>query len=126
MDESTGALFSVDSFGALLPEPTESPDTVPPEALAGGMAGWAMADSPWAHLVDRQLFAGVLDKVRALASSRIYSAHLPAASGASLEQFLGVLQSVPDAEPLPAPGPEEFAQMLAALAAGPAPPAAAN
>ncbi len=41
LDESTGALFSVDAFGAILPEPTEDLGVVPPEALAGGMLGWA-------------------------------------------------------------------------------------
>ena len=38
LDESTGALFSVDAFGAILPEPTEDLSVVPPEALAGGDA----------------------------------------------------------------------------------------
>ena len=120
VDESTGALFSVDSFGALLPERTENAGDVPPEALAGGMAMWAMFDSPWCHLVDRDLFAGVLGKVRALAPTRIYSSHLPAASGTSLEQFLAVVQSVPDATPAVPPSQEEFGQMLMAMsAAGP-------
>ena len=39
IDESTGSLFSVDAFGAILPEPTQSADDVHPDALAGGMLG---------------------------------------------------------------------------------------
>lgn len=117
LDEATGSLFSVDSFGALLPEATQDAAEVPHEALAGGMAAWAMSDSPWAHLVDRERFGEVLAGVRRLQPSRIFSSHLPAASGTSLDRFLDVLASVPDAEPLLPPNHEEFGHMLAAMLA---------
>jgi glyoxylase-like metal-dependent hydrolase (beta-lactamase superfamily II) len=116
LDRSTGAFFSVDAFGAILPEPTQDASDVPPEALAGGMLGWAMSDSPWAHLVDRERFSQVLDRVRQLQPTRIFSSHLPAASGTSLEAFLEVLERVPDAEPDMPPDSEQFAQMIAAMA----------
>lgn len=122
IDEATGSFFSVDSFGALLPEATEDAAEVPHEALAGGMLAWATADSPWAHLVDRQRFGQVLDGVRRLEPTRILSSHLPAATGTSLERFLQVLESVPDAEPAVAPNQEEFGYMLAAMMAPPADP----
>lgn len=115
LDEATGALFSVDSFGALLPEATQEAADVPEDALAGGMQAWATADSPWAHLLDRERFGQVLEGVRRLQPSRILSSHLPAANGTSLERFLQVLGSVPDAEPAVAPNDEEFTQMVAAL-----------
>ncbi|HEX2074828.1 MAG TPA: MBL fold metallo-hydrolase [Geodermatophilus sp.] len=116
LDRSTGALFSVDAFGAILPEATQDASDVPPEALAGGMLGWATSDSPWAHVVDRQRFGQILDRVRQMQPTRIYSAHLPAASGTSLEEFLEVLEAVPDAEPFMPPDSEQFAQMIAAMA----------
>jgi glyoxylase-like metal-dependent hydrolase (beta-lactamase superfamily II) len=116
LDRSTGALFSVDAFGAILPEPTNDASDVPPEALAGGMLGWATSDSPWAHVVDRERFGEVLDRVRQLQPTRIFSSHLPAASGTSLEEFLTVLETVPDAEPFMPPDSEQFAQMIAAMA----------
>lgn len=115
LDEATGALFSVDSFGAVLPEATQDAADVPADVLAGGMQAWATADSPWAHLLDRQRFGQVLEGVRRLQPTRILSSHLPAANGTSLERFLQVLGSVPDAEPAVAPNDEEFAQMVAAL-----------
>jgi len=117
IDEATGSYFSVDSFGALLPEATEDASEVPHDALAGGMLAWALADSPWAHLVDRERFGQVLERVRRLQPTRIFSSHLPAASGTSLERFLEVLESVPDAEPAVAPNHEEFGYMLAAMIA---------
>ena len=62
--------------------------------------------------------------MRRLQPSRIFSSHLPAAPGRSLERFLQVVASVPAAEPAVAPNHQEFAQMLAAMmamAAGPQP-----
>ena len=118
LDEATGALFSVDSFGALLPEITEDAAQVPADALAGGMQAWATTDSPWSALVDRTLFAEVLDGVRRLQPSSILSSHLPAASGTSLDRFLEVIATVPDAEPAVAPDHVEFNHMIAAMLAG--------
>ena len=115
-DQSTGSLFSVDAFGAILPEPTQDASEVPPEALAGGMLGWATIDSPWAHVVDRERFSQVLDRVRQLQPTRIFSSHLPAASGTSLNAFLEVLETVPDAEPFMPPDSHQFAQMITAMA----------
>ncbi|MGH8893356.1 MAG: hypothetical protein ACRDWY_08645, partial [Actinomycetes bacterium] len=43
--------------------------------------------------------------------------HLPAADGTSMEAFLKVLETVPDAEPFMPPDAEQFAQMIAAMAA---------
>lgn len=117
LDEATGTLFSVDSFGALLPEATQDAAEVPAEALAGGMAGWATADSPWAHIVDRSKFGDVLAGVRRLQPTQILSSHLPAANGTSLDRFLEILESVPDAQPAVAPDHVEFGQMLAAMVA---------
>lgn len=117
LDEATGALFSVDSFGAILPEMAEDAADVPIDALCGGMQAWSAADSPWAHLLDRQRFGAVLDELRRLQPSRIFSSHLPAASGTSLDRFLEVLAAVPDAEPAVAPDHEQFTQMLAAMTA---------
>lgn len=117
LDRSTGAFFSVDSFGAILPEATQDAGEVPPEVLAGGMVGWAVSDSPWAHVTDKAKFGEVLDRVRQIRPTRIFSSHLPAASGTSMDDFLDVLAMVPDAEPFMPPDAEQFAQMIEAMAA---------
>jgi hypothetical protein len=123
LDEATGSLFSVDSFGALLPERTQDAAEVPHEALAGGMRAWATMDSPWTHIVDRARFSAVLEGVRQLQPTRIFSSHLPAASGTSLDNFLEVLASVPDAEPAHVPSQAEFEWMVGQIMATMAPPA---
>lgn len=115
LDRSTGSLFTVDAFGALLPEPTQDASDVSPEALAGGMIGWATSDSPWVHLADEAEFGQVLDKVRQIQPRRIFSSHLPAASGTALEEFLRVLQQVPTAERFVPPDAEQFAEMIKAM-----------
>jgi flavorubredoxin len=116
LDRFSGALFTVDAFGALLPEPTQNASEVPPEVLAAGMLGWATLDSPWAHLADRQRLGHVLDRVRTIQPARIFSSHLPAADGTSLEAFLQVLRRVPDAKPYLPPDAEQFMQIIAAMA----------
>ncbi len=126
VDGSTGAFFCVDAFGAILPEPAGNVAEVPPDVLAGGMLGWATSDSPWAHLVDRQRYGQVLDSVRRLQPTHIYSSHLPAATGVSLESFLKTLEAVPDAEPFLPPDHEAFGQMIAAMNEAQQQPAAAT
>ncbi|MGY1663092.1 MBL fold metallo-hydrolase [Geodermatophilus sp. SYSU D00705] len=115
LDRSTGALFSVDAFGAIIPEATQDAAEVPPEALAGGMLGWATMDSPWVHLTEPAEFGQVLDRVRRLQPARIFSSHLPTANGTALEDFLRVLQQVPTAERFVPPDAAEFTQMITAL-----------
>jgi glyoxylase-like metal-dependent hydrolase (beta-lactamase superfamily II) len=115
LDRSTGALFSVDAFGAIIPEAAQRASDVPPEALAGGMLGWATFDSPWVHLTEPAGFGQVLDRVRRLQPTRIFSGHLPAADGTALEDFLAVLQQVPTAERFVPPDAAQFTQMIEAL-----------
>ncbi len=116
LDRSTGALFTVDAFGAILPAPTQDASDVSPEALAGGMIGWATSDSPWVHITDQAEFGQVLDRVRQIQPRRIFSSHLPAASGTALEDFLRVLHQVPTADRFVPPDSEQFAQMIKAMA----------
>jgi len=114
IDESTATWFSVDCFGAILPGAVHDLGELSGEELTGGMTAWATFDSPWTRMVDRRLFARTLDEVRRLDPARILSSHLPPATG-RLEQFLGLLASVPDAPPFEAPDAAAFAQIVAAL-----------
>ncbi|HEX6539322.1 MAG TPA: MBL fold metallo-hydrolase, partial [Candidatus Dormibacteraeota bacterium] len=121
LDEKTGTMFSVDSFGGLLPEVTTDCEEVPADALRQGMVAWMSLDSPWTRLVDTQRFDRVLDGVRQLAPQLILSSHLPAARG-TCESFLEIVRSLRDAEPFPFPNNAQFQQMLAMMG----PPPSAN
>src|SRR3712207_8446945 len=61
------------------------------------------------HITDEAEFGQVLDRVRQIQPRRIFSSHLPAASGTSLEEFLRVLRQVPTADRDVPPDAEQFA-----------------
>ncbi len=113
-DEAKGTLFSVDSFGALLPEVTQNAFDIPMEDLTQGMVAWGTFDAPWMHVVDLDRFEAVLDGVRRLEPARVLSSHLPAAEG-NLKHFLEVLRSLRDADPAVPPDHEAFAQLAALI-----------
>lgn len=101
-DSKSGALFSADCFGAVLPAPVEDARLVAEEDLVEAQMLWATVDSPWLHYVDRAYFADALDEVRRLAPTVVLSSHLPKAPG-MLEQFLGTLLRVPERAPFVGP-----------------------
>jgi hypothetical protein len=113
-DESTATLFSVDSFGAILPMYTEELDSLSEEELVGGMVAWATFDSPWLHLTERGKLSEVLDGVRRLAPERILASHLPPAVG-RVDALLEVMASIPAADPFVAPDAATFDAIVAGL-----------
>jgi flavorubredoxin len=114
-DERTRNLFSVDAFGALLPEVVQSLDEVSADVLVEGMTLWTRFDSPWSHLSDRLLFDASLETVRALDPACVLSSHLPPAIG-RVDEMIAVVATVPDAEPFVPPGADDFRQIVAGLA----------
>jgi hypothetical protein len=115
IDERTGALFTVDAFGAILPTMPQHAADVAAGDLVAGMRTWATFDAPWAHLVDHERFDPVVEQVTRLSPTTIFSSHLPAASGTSTAQFVKLLQSVPDADPFVPPDEEAFGAIVAGL-----------
>jgi flavorubredoxin len=113
-DHSTSNLFSVDAFGAILPNATADIADVPEDALVEGMVTWATFDSPWTHITDRALFQDTLAEVRRLQPARILPSHLPPAVD-RLDSFLEIAASVPDAAPFEPPDAETFAAIASQL-----------
>lgn len=82
LDDSTGALFSSDCFGA--PLPTAALATSADVRGVGDEVRdlqllWASVDSPWVHQVDPVAYAATVDLVRGMAASAVFSTHLPPA-----------------------------------------------
>lgn len=117
-DEVTGALFSADTFGALLTEVPESAADLSAQELHDGQVLWATLDSPWLHQVDGAAFAQQLEDVRALEPTMVLSSHLPAATGNLTGRLLDSLAAVPTARPFVGPDQAALEQMLAPLTAG--------
>lgn len=116
VDDSSGALFCSDCFGALLAAVPGNAADLAEDELRQGQVFWATVDSPWLHNVDRGAFASALDGIRNLEPAMILSSHLPAAPGAMLDQLIRSLEAVPTATPFVGPDQAELEAMLARMA----------
>jgi flavorubredoxin len=117
-DSRSGALFSADSFGALLADVPQSAEDLTEAELQEGQALWATLDSPWLHSVDADMFAGQLDGIRRLDPSMILSSHLPPASADLTERLLATLASVPSSPPFVGPDQAALELLLAGMTTG--------
>jgi len=113
-DKKSEAFFSADFFGAIIPEPAKNAEDVTETDLAQGLLSWASADSPWVHMVEPGKFNDALGKIRKIAPKRIFSAHLPPATGKT-EQLLGWLENLPSSTPFITPDQTALEQILATM-----------
>jgi hypothetical protein len=116
-DDKSGALFSADSFGALLADVPQRAEDLSEEELRQGQMFWVMADSPWLCKVDEAVFAKELDAVRRYSPRHVLSSHLPAATGGSLARMLDSLDAARSSTPFVGPDQEALEQMMASMAA---------
>lgn len=79
IERSSGSLFVVDAFGAVLPELPSAAESTPPSTLRDGLAAWSALDAPWLADVRRDVLQRRLDEVLHLRPRRVLSAHLPPA-----------------------------------------------
>ena len=116
-DKKSEAFFSADFFGAIIPSPVKNVQDLAETDLAQGMIGWASADSPWVHLVEPGKFSKELGKIRQINPQKIFSAHLPPASGKT-EYLLGLLENLPASTPFLTPDQTALEQILAQMKNG--------
>lgn len=116
VDDRTGALFSSDCFGGLLPEIPENAADIDSDTLASGQVRWATVDSSWVHDVDRDIFATNLEQFRRIEPAMVYSSHLPPAPGSMFDTFIDHLSQVPDAPRFEGPDQAALEIMLAGMA----------
>ena len=114
-DDTSGALFSSDCFGALLQAAPENAADLSDQELREGQVFWATLDSPWLHKVDEAAFAKELNGIRAMNPSLVLSSHLPAAPGSMTERLLASLEAAPTAQPFVGPDQAALAAMLAQM-----------
>ena len=116
-DGKSGAFFSADFFGAIIPSPAKNADDIPEADLARGMIGWAGADSPWVHMVEPDVFVKELDRIRQIGPKTVLSAHLPPAVGKT-EKLLRLLEEVPLSPPFVTPDQAALKQILSQMRSG--------
>ena len=116
-DDKSGAFFSVDSFGAIIPSMVQDAADVPKEDLARGFHLWHSVDQPWVHLVDVGKFARLLDGVRQMDPKIILAGHLPPCRGMS-EKCLKLMAGLPASEPFVGPNQADLEAMMAQMTGG--------
>jgi glyoxylase-like metal-dependent hydrolase (beta-lactamase superfamily II) len=116
-DRRSNALFSADSFGALLQAPVDDAQAIGARELEEGLVLWSTIDAPWLHQVDRSRFARSLASVMQLEPDLVLSSHLPPARGL-VTDLTSYLARVPGARPWSGPDQAALQQMLEQPQAG--------
>lgn len=80
-DPAADLLFTVDSFGAVLPVPVPMVEAAAAEDLRNGMLIWSSVDAPWLAQTDRAAMARGLAAIERRSPRHLISAHLPALGG---------------------------------------------
>ena len=75
--DDAGAMYAVDSFGAILPGAAPSLDDVSEDTLRDGLATWGAIDAPWQADLDAGLRSQRFGAVERLSPSLLLTAHLP-------------------------------------------------
>lgn len=119
-DETSGALFSSDCFGALLQDVPQNAADLSENTLRDGQVFWATVDSPWLHKANTDVLATELNAVRKMAPKLVLSSHLPAAPGHMIERLLASLTAAPGAQPFVGPNQAALEQMLKKMTEEPA------
>jgi len=109
-DPVTGAFFSSDCFGAILPAGCRDLHLLSDQELLAAQTLWTSIDTPWVDKVDRALLDSELARLEELELSMILSAHLPATSGIVAQQINGV-RAAPDVSPFVGPDLETMLEM---------------
>jgi len=110
-DNKSGAYFSADFCGALIPSPAQNADDVPEGDLVFGMTNWASADCPWVHMVKPDRFDVEVDRIRELGAKMVLSGHLPPATGRTT-QLLDIIAKVPASTPFVTPDQSALEQIM--------------
>ena len=109
-DEETGSLFSADTFGGLVPQPTSDVDSIGAAYLEGS-ALFMSGNSSWLHDVDRDKFRQHVDVVRSLDPEVVLPSHGAPLKGRTRE-LCDHLESLPAREPFRFPDDAGFRAML--------------
>ena len=109
-DETTGSLFSADSFGGLVPAPASDVDALG-SAYMDGSTIFMSANSAWLHDTDPAKFRGRVDVVRTLAPDVVLPTHGAALRGRTSE-LCDHLESLPVMEPFQFPDDAGFRALL--------------
>ncbi len=110
-DSCSRALFSADSFGAVVAARAETATQLGMRDLRDGMSLWTSVDAPWLMQIDRTSLARSLDRLREWQPEHVFSSHLPPASGMN-EALVQCLVSAADAPAFVGPDQRALEEMM--------------
>ena len=118
-DTKSGVLFGADTFGAIVPQPSNNLADVPEDPFYLGFSLFNRANTPWVVDVDESKFAANLNQVRNFQAEIVIAAHMPTAYGKT-EELLRATAELPAQGPAPIPDQAMLEAMLAQMTGAPA------
>jgi flavorubredoxin len=122
-DTTSGVYWASDSFSAAVPHPVDDVRDLDPGDYTESLLATNSMLSPWHQWLDPQRYGAHLARIAELEARAVTSAHGPTLRGAQVDVAIHVLGSLPTREPTSDLVQADLEQMLAALAAMPAPEA---
>jgi flavorubredoxin len=110
-DERSRALFTSDSFGAVLPELPEDAAQIEPAILREGMHRWASVDAPWLAMAGRAPLAAAIAHMRDLRPEVLLSSHLLPARGLT-DRLAAYLAETAGLAPFVGPDQQALEEMM--------------
>ena len=116
-DPATGALLTVDAFGAYLPELVEDLADVPEERARSGFDDFNRANHPWTALADEARFGRALAAARELRPTLLLSSHGVPAPGRT-EALFDAMATLPTLPPFVPPDQARFEELRPEMGGG--------
>lgn len=117
-DGKTEILFPADSFGAIIPSPTQDVAEVKESTYTDGFYIFNRINHPWSTTVaDPNKFNRVLEGLRQLQPRSILSSHAPPAHGRT-DALIKTMSALPTMEPFVGPDLQALESMIGNLEAG--------
>jgi flavorubredoxin len=119
VDESTGMLWAVDSFGSLAPGAVFERDDVPDDLFDASFVALNAWNTPWIEWVDVERYRSHVETTRALPLEVVASAHGPVLRGGQIDDAFARTLAMAARPVPPMPGQDTLDELLAGLAAVP-------
>lgn len=117
-DPTTGVLWAVDTFGALVQGPVLEADDADPDLYAFTFDALNTWNTPWLEWVDPTRFAAHVATTAALPMQAVASAHGPILRGRRISEAFTRTTALAAQPAMPTPGQPALDDLLAAFAAG--------
>ena len=116
-DPTTGVLWAVDSFGAIVQGNVVEAEDADPDLYAGTFDAMNVWNTPWLEWVDTERFAAHLQTTAALPMQAVASAHGPILRGDRIADAFARTAALAAQPVPPTPGQDLLDQLLAQLTA---------